>query len=337
MNPAEDIESPEPTKATTESMAEVITDVITDVPSNNGAVAEQAEASPEIITGTTPINEEVVVEHTAEAMTDVATDEVMKEVAPEKVTEEDTSKGTDEGTPHQVQTDAQQEAKKRELDTETVAETAAEMPQSPLKKRRTETQTGESKDKGSTAEETEEDILQKSLLEMASEDPLLKLSEKEAEEFAKELKYDKRFAPLDEALSNAQESIERLEFSKEVLKPVAKIDEENFMHSVDILIDLKNERKNLLSYKDGMKNDKFEERIAEAHRKRVIAENKDLQNKAQMHAYETEIRKQMEIIQRLETARERLETRLKEQFQREKGSGKILLQKNEAEEEAEGI
>ena len=169
-------------------------------------------------------------------------------------------------------------------------------------------------------------MVQKNLLEMASEDNMPKMSEEEMAKFTQQLKMDESFAPLDEALANAQECIDNLEAAREALKPLAEIDETDYTKRVDTINELKKQR-----FLSAERNSELEDKIAEAHTERLIAESKHLANRAQMHGYLSQIVKQREIIKRLEKEREVLEQRMKEQFLREQGAGKILFQSNDPE------
>ena len=170
-------------------------------------------------------------------------------------------------------------------------------------------------------------IMDQSLLQMASEDKMPKMSVEEAANFARQLKFDERFAPLDEALANADESIQNLEAARKALKPQAENDERDYMKHVDTMDGLRKQRLSLAE-----RNSELEEKIADAHTKRLNAESKHLANESRMHGYLSQIRKQRETIERLEKERGALEQCMKEQFLREQG-GKVLFQSNDPEQD----
>lgn len=245
-----------------------------------------------------------------------------------------------EDTPAEQTADAPMEDRKRDLEIEVQADASEAVPQSPVKKRRTSIGEIKEETKEETAEETaeettesssnesaieEEQMMQKNLLEMASEDRMPEMTDEEAAELKRQLKLDERFAPLDEALANAQEDLNNLEAAREALKPLAKIDETDYKKCVNTVDELKKQRTT-------ERNNDLEDKIAEAHTELLIAESKHLANSAQMHGFTSQIKKAMETIERLEKEREVLEQRTKEQFLREQGAGKILFQSNDPEE-----
>ena len=246
-----------------------------------------------------------------------------------------------EDTPAEQTANTPMEDRKRDLETDVQASASEAAQQSPVKKRRTETGEikEETKDNESSSDPDdtssdesapeEEPIVQKNLLEMASEDKMPKMSEKEAADFAQQLQFEERFAPLDEALANSDESIQHLEAAIKALKPQAENDERDYMKHVDTMDGLRKQRLSLAE-----RNSELEEKIADAHTERSNAESKHLANESRMHGYLSQIRKQRETIKRLEKERGALEHRLRDQFLREQGAGKVLFQSNDPEEEA---